>query len=292
MDKLIQNFDSGVDSILQDTIRKPTFIRAIVHLLLILYAVRLAPVPPKAVLDLFDNVYFKLFIFSLVLWTARFSPSTSILIALAFMVTMNYSSTGKLWEMMDNVTPTNALDAVKMLSNAAISPVASSPAVIAPIAQIAASAATTPEGVASIQALAQQSITPVAGTPEKVDKASSIAINSIVGDKTQAMQGLKALSNAALSSASIPAKDVVPVAQIVASAVSTPEAISAVQALAEQAVTAHAGELSKVDNATKIVVDGINNQSGCYPLRNYDMSKVSPQRDGQYSFEDYQQYSA
>ena len=104
MDQILSTVDNTLGIILQNFIQKPTIIRGIVHLLLILYAARLAPVPPKQVLVLFDNVYFKLVCFSLILWSAQFSPSTSILIALAFMVTVNYTTTGKVWEMMENIS--------------------------------------------------------------------------------------------------------------------------------------------------------------------------------------------
>jgi hypothetical protein len=99
----VNTFDSQLSNLLNEYVKKPTLIRGIVHLLLILYVARLAPSLPKEVLVLFENQYFKLFVFSLVLWTAQFSPSTSILIALAFMVTVNYSTNKSLWEFLENV---------------------------------------------------------------------------------------------------------------------------------------------------------------------------------------------
>jgi hypothetical protein len=44
-------------------------------------------------------------VFSLILWTAQFSPSTSILIAVGFMVTTNYANNQPLWELLENVEP-------------------------------------------------------------------------------------------------------------------------------------------------------------------------------------------
>lgn len=99
----VNTFDNQLSTLLNEYVKKPTLIRGIVHLLLILYVARLAPSLPKEVLVLFENQYFKLFVFSLVLWTAQFSPSTSILIALAFMVTVNYSTNKSLWEFLENV---------------------------------------------------------------------------------------------------------------------------------------------------------------------------------------------
>lgn len=99
----VNTFDKQVSSLLNEYVKKPTIIRGVVHLLLMLYVARLAPSLPREVLILFENQYFKLFVFSLVLWTAQFSPSTSILIALAFMVTVNYATNKSLWEFLENV---------------------------------------------------------------------------------------------------------------------------------------------------------------------------------------------
>lgn len=103
MDQYVKQIDDTLNNALNNYVRKPTLVRGVVHLLLILYAARLAPSLPKPVFQLFENAYFKLFIFSLVLWTAQFSPSTSILIALAFMVTTNYANQRPLWEFLENV---------------------------------------------------------------------------------------------------------------------------------------------------------------------------------------------
>lgn len=107
----IKDFDKSVSGILNQYMKKPTLIKGVVHLLLILYAARLAPSLPKTVLRLFENQYFKLFIFALILWTAQVSPSTSLLIAIAFMVTINYATGEPLWdfnkpvlELLENTT--------------------------------------------------------------------------------------------------------------------------------------------------------------------------------------------
>lgn len=307
----VGNFDTGLNTILNDYVKKPTMIRGLVHLLLILYVARLAPTPPKAVLQLFDNVYFKLFIFSLVLWTAQFSPSTSILIALAFMVTVNYTTTGKLWEMMDNIgaeqVPTSvdsAVEAVKVLAQAAVSSDASSPSVIAPLANIAASAASTAEGVNAIKALAEQAVTSAPGTPENVSMAVNTAVGSILPGQqelqqapvtqNQAVLAIQALASAATSEVPIPVKDVAPVVEIALAAASTKEGSDAIKALGQQAITAEAGVAEKVNTAVQVAMDSIapKSDTGCFPMRQYDMSKVSPQTDGKLSFEDYQTFTS
>jgi hypothetical protein len=98
----IRKIDIQVSSLL-NKVSETIYVKAVLHLLLVLYAARLAPEIPQVVADLFVNPYFKLLIFSLILWTAQISPSTSILIALAFMVTLNHVNKKPLWEFLDNV---------------------------------------------------------------------------------------------------------------------------------------------------------------------------------------------
>lgn len=99
----VKKFDTVANDLMNRVYRRPQIVSALVHMLIILYAARLAPELPVAVLRIVNNPYFKLFIFALILWTAKASPSTSILIALAFMVTMNYVNNKVLWEFMGNV---------------------------------------------------------------------------------------------------------------------------------------------------------------------------------------------
>jgi hypothetical protein len=291
MESIVQSFDSNINSILQDYVKKPTLIRGVVHLLLMLYVVRLAPQPPKPVLQLFENVYFKLFIFSLVLWTAQFSPSTSLLIALAFLVTMNYVNTGKVWEYLENVkadtvmvpaavttgpaSPATAVEAVKVLAEAAASPVPASLEVVKPVAEIAASAATTQEGVDAIKALANQAIAPSAAPVEQVAEVAQAAVQSIVPTEPvvvvapapvepvtpkQAVEAVKALAQAASSPSAIPAEDVIPVAKIAIEAAASAgdaKGVAAVKALAEQAMEPAAGKPEQVAAAKAAAIEAV-----------------------------------
>lgn len=101
--ELINRFDNAANDVLNNVYRKPKLIRGVIHMLIILYAARIAPAMPSSVLKLFDNVYFKLFVFSLILWTAQFSPSTSLMVALAFMISVNLLNERGALEFMDNV---------------------------------------------------------------------------------------------------------------------------------------------------------------------------------------------
>ena len=305
MENIIQTVDTNLNSILDNFVKKPTLIRGAVHLLLMLYAAKLAPTPPKVVLDLFDNVYFKLFAFSLILWTARFSPSTSILLALAFMVTINYSTTGKIWEMLENtstelvepvvepvvqeVSATESAAAVQALSSAASSPTAISPEVVAPVLQVALANVTTQEGAEAIKVLAIQATTPEPGTPENVAQAVEVALVSIAPNAQQSdtASAIVALADAAASPEAAPAEKVAEVANVAVSAMTTEDGVKAVQALAQQAVVPESGSVENINAVVKVAAQS----SGCYPLRNYDMSKVSPMKDGNDSFEDYQTFT-
>lgn len=300
MENIIQTVDTNLNNILDNFVKKPTLIRGAVHLLLMLYAAKLAPTPPKVVLDLFDNVYFKLFAFSLILWTARFSPSTSILLALAFMVTINYSTTGKIWEMLENtehvvepvvqeVSPTESAAAVQALSTAASSPTAISPEVVAPVLQVALANVTTQEGAEAVKDLAIQATTPSAGTPENVAEAVEVALVSIAPNAQQSdtASAIVALADAAASAEAAPAEKVAVVANIAVGAMTTENGVKAVQALAQQAVVPESGSVENINAVVKVAAQS----AGCYPLRNYDMSKVSPMKSGNGSFEDYQQFT-
>jgi hypothetical protein len=285
MENIVQSFDSSTNAILEDLVRKPTIIRGLVHLLLMLYVVRLAPQPPKAVLNLFENIYFKLFIFSLVLWTAQFSPSTSLLIALAFLVTMNYVNTGKVWEYLENVKgdeavaeqlpvvsaddqANQAIQAINVLAEAATTPTAVSPEVVGQVVQLAMDAVKTQEGADAIKALANQAVEPEAGDPSKVLEAAQAAVDSIVQqapvvpvvDAQQAVSAVQALAEAAASPEAYAAKDVIPIANIAAQAAAAAgdaNGVAAVKALAEQAMKDEAGKPEQVGAAAQAALAAV-----------------------------------
>jgi hypothetical protein len=89
-------------------------------------------------------------------------------------------------------TPAQAVEAIKVLADAAASPAAAPPAVVASVANIAASAATTQEGVSAINALAQQGATPAAGDPEQVAAAVQVAVESVDPDADKNYEAHKA----------------------------------------------------------------------------------------------------
>jgi hypothetical protein len=255
----IKNFDSTLEQRMSP-LKKTFYLKGILHLLIVLYAAKLAPELPNEVLFLFENQYFKLFVFSLILWTAQFSPSTAILISVAFMISMNAVNKKTLWEFLENtsapapapapapeqvvqVSPEQSIEAVKVLAQAASSSEASPPAVIANVANIAAANVTTQQGANALKQLAEQAIVSEPGAPPKVEEAVIKVVDSIPPP------------------AAPPAPAPIPqVAQKVA--VSEPASAPP--------------------------------SAGCYPIRRYDMSKVVSARPSDNSsnpvFEDHQSW--
>jgi hypothetical protein len=306
INQVVKNLDDKVSYILR-YIERPTIVKGMVYLCLMLYAARLAPVPPKAVLNLFENVYFKLFVFSLILWTAQFSPSTSILIALAFMVTINYTTTGKVWEMMDNTgtmppmapTPEIAMQAASTLmanqstqvvTNVAQNPntlvvtpsivqTSQGPMVVNPSVVIGSAVVTNPAGHQVVITPSVISVTPSPSTGAPTQDPS-------LPTPKDSAQAIATLSMAAASSAASDPVAIQQVANVAMVNVKTEASATAVKQLAEQAGMAVPGTTEKVEAAKQTAL------AGCYPLRNYDMSKVKPNIDGKFSVEDYQEFTA
>jgi hypothetical protein len=130
----------------------------------------------------------------------------------------------------------------------------------------------------------------------------------VVSQTQNAIQAVQVLANMSASADATPVSTVAPIANVAISSVSTPAGLQAVQALATQSNTASAGTNANISAAVDIAVADITStaqiqnvspatsasvpapSSGCYPLRNYDMSKVNPMIDGKWSFEDWQNF--
>ena len=99
VNKFVKTVDSKIDKVLLQ-LTKPKIVRGVVFIviqaLLILYVTQFAQMLHQPVIKLLNNDFFKLFLLSLVLWTAQFSPSISIMIALAFVITVNQFTKGKI----------------------------------------------------------------------------------------------------------------------------------------------------------------------------------------------------
>lgn len=103
---MLQNMSSKFDGLVEKGIKpllQNQYFFAVIHLLLILYSGQIAPNLPPVLLNLLDNFFVKLLCMFFILILAKISPMTSLLVALAFLVTMNYVTKGKFIEMMKNV---------------------------------------------------------------------------------------------------------------------------------------------------------------------------------------------
>lgn len=101
MDKIMSSYDSTINNTLGKVLNN-RYMFAITHLMLFMYASTIAPVLPPKALVILDNFFVKLFAMFLILYSARISPSISILVALCFLVTMNYINHNKFIEFLDN----------------------------------------------------------------------------------------------------------------------------------------------------------------------------------------------
>ena len=243
--KIIMDFVKSLDKSVDQTVRtlyKPTVIKGLVHLLLAVYVWKLAPAVPETIQTLFENSYFRLFVFSLVLWTAQFSPSTSILIALAFMITMNYLNKKPLFEFMENtpVAPNQevAIDSAVAVVNQQIE---------------------NPQTVTGIESqeqsiLIQPTIVDTPNGPSVVNPSVVVAPIVVSNGEEKVL--------------------ITPNLTVVQSPSPAPSAQE--QAPAPQAAPADELALAPAPEPTPV------EEQGCYPLRKFDMSKVSGFEQGEF----------
>lgn len=285
----VKSFDDNLDKVLNQFVKKPTLIRGVVHLLLILYAARLAPMLPKVVLNLFENSYFKLFIFSLILWTSQFSPSTALLIAVGFMVTMNYINKKPLWEFLENTdtsAPTAPTKNVAVESAVAIveqqtqkTPVVQAVAQQENTIVIQPTIIDTPQGKTVVNPTIV--VAPAVVETESGEKVLVKPDVTVVEPPTKAadaipapVQAVKVLADAAASPSAAPAKEIAKIAEVAIAATKTEAGVAAVKELVDQAVRPEAGDAGKVADAAQTAVADMKQGGSCFPLRSYNIEKV------------------
>ena len=261
----VKLFDDTLNERLSQLVRKPTLIRGIVHLLLILYSARLAPTLPRQVMLLFENQYFKLFIFSLILWTAQFSPSTSILIAVAFMATVNYSTQRPLWEMLENIE-----EEAKQEGNQESAPEA--PTKEMAVASTAAVVNAQVENTPVVTGVSQKEETIVV-QPKIIDTPQGpVVVNPtvvIAPVVVETPSGEKMIIKPDVSNVKVDEK--------AAAAVMTAKAEQIPVAIPEFAFAPAPEPAPAPAPAPAEPKEQRSEPAGCYPMRRYDMQKVSPQ---------------
>jgi hypothetical protein len=109
----IKKFDKTTESIFFKYLKHPVFVQGIINLLLLLYATKVAPELPPKVLQWLNNEYIKLLIFVIILVVSNVSPSVALMIAISFMVTLNYLNKKPLWEFLENVENTQVVAQTK-----------------------------------------------------------------------------------------------------------------------------------------------------------------------------------
>lgn len=246
MDQYINQVDSMINNALEPFVKKPTIIRGLVHLVLMLYVARIAPSLPKEVLVLFENQYFKLLVFSLVLWTAQFSPSTSLLIAIGFMVSVNYANQQPLWEFLENIQE-NEMESQPAPVDDLVTPP------VAPTKEIAIEAS---------------------NTLFKNQQANTPVVNNL-----SAQQETIVIQPSIVQTTAGPV--VIQPSVVVAPAiVSTPNGEKVLVEPQLTVLQAPSGGLPA--SVEGVVKSEVPQESGCYPLRRYDMASVSGFEEGQF----------
>lgn len=234
----IKNVDNYINSILTDYVKKPDIIRAIIHLLLVLYAAKLAPSLPPQVAAIFENSYFRLFMYALILWTAQFSPSTSLLIAISFMVTVNYINKKPLWEFMENTEMTSP--------------------------EMPTIAPTKETAVLSSAAIVQNQMEQTPVVESVSTPSSTVVIQPTVVQTTEGPTVVTPNVVVAPAVVSTPFGETIVIKPDVTVVEATP-APTAAPVATEAVAPAPVVEAPAATEA----------EQGCYPLRRYDMSKVS-----------------
>jgi len=316
----INKFDNIVEKYADEYIRNKSVIFGIIFLFLMLYSAHIAPKLPSFVINIFDNSFFKLFVFVLILWVARVSLSLSILIAVVFLMTTNVMNNKKLLEFIENepmenegiedvdyidmeldeqleenmtntISGVNALD---LLIDQAMSPFASSvDDVTKSMTTIAKSTDNSVTTLKAITELGEKAASNTSATIQEINKSATTILNSIQEkvpiSTTSGIQALNILSNATVAAQTLSPNAIKTTTQTIIKAIpETPlkqQAINNVLDLAEKATTKAPVQTESVIKTTKDVVNVLlTDTSGWPPNRqNYDLSKIETYDEKNYA---------
>ena len=106
MESLLSQINNRSNGILHKVFADTSIMRAVIILVIAVYAAKWAPALPQEIALYFDNKYFKLIMFTIIIWSAKYSPLTSLSVAFGFIIFTNYINKAPLWEFLDNVSPT------------------------------------------------------------------------------------------------------------------------------------------------------------------------------------------
>ena len=110
--KYVQRFDNSVSSFLTKHITSNNVVSGVLHLLILLYITQLSPALPVAVLKIFGSVYFKIIVFAFILWSVKIDPSLSLLLAIAFIMSVNLANGLPVFEFLENTESGTKTDAI------------------------------------------------------------------------------------------------------------------------------------------------------------------------------------
>jgi hypothetical protein len=213
------------------------------------------------------------------MWTAQFSPSTSIMISLGFLVTMNIITKNKMWEMLDNVESVGVDNFATFTKDDAVNTASSiidnqllSPPVINTVAQQNNTTVIQPTVVNTTQG-------PTVVNPSVV--IAPVVVSTSNGDKMVINPDVTVISPESKSDEptfriqpirpSTPPVDPEPTFRIQPIRPSTPD-VTAGPVDPEPTF-----RIQPIRPSTPDVTTGPVNppESGCLPMRNVDMSKVT-----------------
>lgn len=112
--KEIGTFYSNVNRQLNNTMSYTIgnkIVYGLVYLLILLYISQLSPELPNSVTKVFKNTYFRIFMYVIILWTVRIDVGLGLIMAIAFVMTVNIANGKAPFEFIENtsgeVTSTN-----------------------------------------------------------------------------------------------------------------------------------------------------------------------------------------
>ena len=100
MDGFSSSFNDQVNGILSPLDNPP--VRAALLLFLVLYGGLAAPSFPTSVRHIFDNIFFRILVLAVILWTGNKDPALSMAVATAFIASVNLANQKKPFERFEN----------------------------------------------------------------------------------------------------------------------------------------------------------------------------------------------
>jgi hypothetical protein len=244
--------DNLVEKYANKYFRKQSLVYGAVFLFLMLYSAHIAPKLPASVVQVFDNSFFKLFVFVLILQVAQVSPSMSILIAVAFLMTTNVMNNKKFYEFLDDIEYEEGMDEdieyeyeegmdedieyeyEEMDEDVEYEEGMDEDVEYEEEMDNQENLTNTISAVNALDALVQQAIVPASGDAKSVSQAMQTVIKNIDTSNLEAVKSIAALGEKALSTTPTNVKDIKTSAGVTISAIQekVPSSItSGIQAL-------------------------------------------------------------